>query len=1436
MVDLASLVVKLQMQTAEFIEGARRGEEAIKSLSETVSDQVGEMVKKFLELEALKKAFEFTSELAEQTTKLAEMSKVLGLTADELARLQFAAKLSGVDDIVRPIERMARAAGEATEGNVKLLATFQQFGISQKDIQTLSTEKLFEKLADGVAKYGDSLEKVRGVQQILGRASAEDIALLDKGAEGLKQAGQEAEAFGLGLSQDAAEGVVEFHKDLERLSGIIDGVFRQALSAAAPYLTKFIDSLVEFFKENRTVVFDTISQMGEAIGGLGETLKPVIDLVIASYNLLKAIADPIIHEIGPALEVNGKAIAVILEELAHGIDALSQEGSLFKEFADEVLEGLQLIGTALLTIGTTVEVVTRGIQGAFEVYDLYQQIPSRTDFLIHPIDSTNKFLELQKEAQVSVQKTADDINASFDRGDVQLDKLWGNASKAAKGYGDVQLRVFDIQKQLDEDLKSSEGTKPAFHGFDVKGFEEFQKIIGDVLKQTQKLEEQVNTFGLGSGAAAVYDATFGHIADQLTKIDTLSKSQQLNFLDLAKATHQISADDFNKLADALKRGVSVTQELRQAYIDAALKKEALANVDSILKLDESILKLSGHEKEAAEAASLLANRQLEASLQQQAAVQALSGLSGSDKVVEAQSRINALQEQATGILHKYESAASEANSTDEKTQSAAIATRTVALAQLEELYLKMRALANASGDPALIKQAQALQDAFTKSANSSGEADIEAQKKRNTELAEYNDLQKQAQAIQTQLADQLAQINDLQAQGGISELDSQEKQDEARQKAIDQLEQIHEKMGEIAADSDNPAIKDGFTKMGTSVTQLHTQLNQLGKSIRDDFVNESSSAFSDFVLGTKSASAAAKEFLQGIESDLIRLINKHLFEQLFEGSFGGSPGGGVGGSGFNIGSLLSLFGGGAGVGASADALATSTLADYSSSFALAEIALAEGGPVRKGQEYLVGEEGPELLLPVDGSMPKLLGLNGPMHIRAEEPGTVVPHDLTKQLVPDVANDKKPSDKHSLQPTNLFDMPEVAKAEYRELSSASQQVLKDHKIIHPEDQGLTPATVDYSSSFAYAETPPSKLAEGGAVTKGQEYLVGEEGPELLLPDDGGMPKLLGLNGPTHIRAKEPGTVVPHDLTEQLVPDAVNDKKPSDKHSIQPAALFDMPEVARAEYRELSSASQQVLKDHKIIHPEDQGLTPATTDYSSSSAYTPSELAKGGPVRKGQEYLVAEEGPELLIPDYGGMPKLLGLNGPTHIRAEEPGTVVPHDLTEQLVPDAGNGKKPSDKYSIPPSKLFDMPEAAKLEYRSLSDASQQFNMLKDHEIVLPESYELPSELSVEPAKTHRVPQYLAGMLPHYDAFYQLERRGSGGGVNSDQPYLVGEYGPEVMVPATSGTVVPNDAIQGKTISVTNNFQISAPTGTVSRATQSQIAANAARAVQMANHRNN
>ncbi len=86
-------------------------------------------------------------------------------------------------------------------------------------------------------------------------------------------------------------------------------------------------------------------------------------------------------------------------------------------------------------------------------------------------------------------------------------------------------------------------------------------------------------------------------------------------------------------------------------------------------------------------------------------------------------------------------------------------------------------------------------------------------------------------------------------------------------------------------------------------------------------------------------------------------------------------------------------------------------------------------------------------------------------------------------------------------------------------------------------------------------------------------------------------------------------------------------------------------------------------------------------------------------------------------------------------------------------------------------------------------------------------------------------LSGLLPF----------AAGGVVSGPTPALVGEGGPEAIIPLSGGRSVPVKLEGAKDMTIVNNFHISAPSGQIPRETQAQIAARVGIETQRAMRRN-
>lgn len=191
--------------------------------------------------------------------------------------------------------------------------------------------------------------------------------------------------------------------------------------------------------------------------------------------------------------------------------------------------------------------------------------------------------------------------------------------------------------------------------------------------------------------------------------------------------------------------------------------------------------------------------------------------------------------------------------------------------------------------------------------------------------AEINDLQAKM-ALETgnlQIAEE--RLNITRQVGALSEMDALMKLGEMRQKTVAQLKaQLAIYEASKRGDPTKEQLQQ-IERLKLAIEQLEAQMNPLADKLNTLFNDSFSNAFADFIMGTKTASQAFKQFANSVIAELVRMEAQKMAKSIFGkgGLFGDSDIGGI---------LSGIFGGGR----------------------------AEGGPVLPNKLYRVNERGPEL--------------------------------------------------------------------------------------------------------------------------------------------------------------------------------------------------------------------------------------------------------------------------------------------------------------------------------------------------------------------------------------------------------------------------------------------------------------------------------------------
>lgn len=242
MTDLATLVVRLEAEIGKYQENLDKANKQLRQFSDDSSEflkKVADAFAAYLTIDALE---EWGAHVLENADRLQKFSQTTGVAVEDLSRLEYALKSSGVPaDQLNGLMRALNDSISDAAGNAKSKAAiaFEAMGISVKDANghVKNANALLLEIADAFQGYANGANKSALAQTLLSKAGQASIPFLNQGADGIRRLTEESDRLGQTISGDTAEAAEEFNSRLGRLKTLlIDGIGNQVAARLLPTL------------------------------------------------------------------------------------------------------------------------------------------------------------------------------------------------------------------------------------------------------------------------------------------------------------------------------------------------------------------------------------------------------------------------------------------------------------------------------------------------------------------------------------------------------------------------------------------------------------------------------------------------------------------------------------------------------------------------------------------------------------------------------------------------------------------------------------------------------------------------------------------------------------------------------------------------------------------------------------------------------------------------------------------------------------------------------------------------------------------------------------------------------------------------------------------------------------------------------------------------
>lgn len=264
MAALGSLVVKLALEYAQYTQGLDRASQESLTFAQNAQKNfdaakgaVGDFAMKgagmlagfvtaALTVDAAMQRFNAAVARADAVDNLAQR---LGIARGELQELSHVAMLSdtSLEGLGAGAKKLSVLMAEAAGGSEEAQKKLKSIGVSAVDAngKLRSSSAVMADIADKFEGMEDGAGKTALAMAIFGKSGTDLIPMLNGGGAAIREASEEARAFGLVMSDEGVAAAAAFGDGMDKLSSIVDGVFTQIADSTLPVMASFLETMVE---------------------------------------------------------------------------------------------------------------------------------------------------------------------------------------------------------------------------------------------------------------------------------------------------------------------------------------------------------------------------------------------------------------------------------------------------------------------------------------------------------------------------------------------------------------------------------------------------------------------------------------------------------------------------------------------------------------------------------------------------------------------------------------------------------------------------------------------------------------------------------------------------------------------------------------------------------------------------------------------------------------------------------------------------------------------------------------------------------------------------------------------------------------------------------------------------------------------------------------
>lgn len=330
------------------------------------------------------------------------LSKSLGLTTEELSRLQYAASVTvgETEFLADAISDMNEKIGEARigSGTLKDQLELTNPALLQQVMNTKSTSEAFRLLVGELERVENVQDRTILSTELFAEAGKKMVQIAELGSDGLAELEREADRLGITLNSNAAESMKELTVNLEIIKQRLQGGAREIITGMIPALM----GLTGANDDSK----DSLQKTSIVLENIGITVGNAITMFATLGRMVPVALQAVLGAVGFA----GKSIQAVFDKDL----SLKDVAEGFSQVGDEIEDDLARI---LSQMADGTQNLKSFDDEASGLSSTFGDITSEVEQLV------KKMMELQKSQEDAAKSTVDLTNATLSYLESQDDQL-----------------------------------------------------------------------------------------------------------------------------------------------------------------------------------------------------------------------------------------------------------------------------------------------------------------------------------------------------------------------------------------------------------------------------------------------------------------------------------------------------------------------------------------------------------------------------------------------------------------------------------------------------------------------------------------------------------------------------------------------------------------------------------------------------------------------------------------------------------------------------------------------------------------------------------------------------------------------------------------------------------------------------------------------------